>query len=169
MSSDIPANRPTPMADKHLSSTVGQYLRVVHRALQEHSRRIEKEFGVSAAQLAALWELSAHPGCRVSELSQALTLHQSTTSNMLDKLEKKGLVERRRGGPDQRVVKVFLSATAQDILARAPRPTQDAISAALERLPQPELAALQHGLASLIGHMDGTAREAALSELANGL
>ena len=130
------------MADIRLSSTVGQYLRVVHRAMQEHSRRIEKEFGVSAAQLTALWELSAHPGCRVSELSQALTLHQSTTSNMLDKLEKKGLVKRCRGGPDQRVVKVFLSATAQEILSHAPRPAQDAISAALARLPQTELAEL---------------------------
>ncbi len=153
------------MADIGLSSSVGHYLRVVHRAMQEHSRRIEKEFGVSAAQLTALWELSAHPGCRVSELSQALTLHQSTTSNMLDKLEKKGLVERRRGGPDQRVVKVFLSAAAQKILSRAPRPAQDVISAALARLPQAELAELERGLAGLIGHMDGST----LDDMANGL
>lgn len=86
---------------------VVQQLRIVYRAMQEHSRWVEKQCGVTAAQLWALWELAARPGMRVSELSQALSLHQSTTSNLLDKLEKKDLVARRRGGPDQRVAIIY--------------------------------------------------------------
>lgn len=141
---------------------VVQQLRIVYRAMQEHSRWVEKQCGVTAAQLWALWELSARPGLRVSELSQALSLHQSTTSNLLDKLEKKGLVARRRGGPDQRVVQIDLTAAGETIVARAPRPAQGAISAALARLPATELAGLERGLAALIGCMEGADPAAAL-------
>lgn len=148
---------------------VVQLLRVVYRAMQDHSRQIEKAFGVSAAQLAALWALSEQPGARVSGLSQTLALHQSTTSNMLDKLEKKGLVERHRGGPDQRVVQVFISAAGQQVLQRAPRPGQDAISAALTRLPNTELLQLQRSLMALIARMDSADREAALRDMTDGL
>lgn len=151
-------------AEDHEPQTrvVVQQLRIVYRAMQEHSRWVEKQCGVTAAQLWALWELAARPGLRVSELSQALSLHQSTTSNLLDKLEKKGLVERRRGGPDQRVVQVALTSAGTDIVARAPRPAQGAISAALARLPAAELAGLERGLAELIGRMEGADHAAAL-------
>ncbi|MFP5504721.1 MAG: MarR family winged helix-turn-helix transcriptional regulator [Gammaproteobacteria bacterium] len=144
---------------------VVQQLRIVYRAMQEHSRWVEKQCGVTAAQLWALWELAARPGLRVSELSQALSLHQSTTSNLLDKLEKKDLVARRRGGPDQRVVQIDLTATGADIVARAPRPAQGAISAALAHLPEAELAGLERGLAALIGCMEGADPGAALRPL----
>lgn len=50
---------------------VVQQLRIVNRAMQEHSRWVERQCGVSAAQLWALLELAAQPGLRVSELSQA--------------------------------------------------------------------------------------------------
>lgn len=139
-----------------------QQLRIVYRAMQEHSRWVERQCGVSAAQLWALGELATRPGARVSELSQALALHQSTTSNLLDKLEKKGLVERRRGGPDQRVVQVHLSAAGQAIVDRAPQPAQGAIAAALARLPEAELTSLGHGLTELINRMDGADRAAAM-------
>lgn len=145
---------------------VVQQLRIVNRAMQEHSRWVERQCGVSAAQLSALLELAAHPGLRVSELSQALSLHQSTTSNLLEKLEKKALVERRRGGPDQRVVQVYLSDAGQAIVSRAPQPAHGvvssaAVSSALARLPASALASLEHSLAELVSRMDGADQAAA--------
>lgn len=148
---------------------VVQQLRIIYRVMQEHSRWVERQCGVSAAQLWALWELTNRPGLRVSELSQALSLHQSTTSNLLDKLEKKGLVERRRGGPDQRVVRVFVSAAGEALVARAPRPVQGAISAALAQLPAADLARLSQALTALIGRMEGADRDAALQPMSGGL
>lgn len=154
------------MSDRETQTrAVVQQLRIVYRAMQEHSRWVEKQCGVTAAQLWALWELAARPGLRVSELSQALSLHQSTTSNLLDKLEKKELVMRRRGGPDQRVVQIDLTAAGADIVARAPRPAQGAISAALAQLPAAELTGLERGLAALIGRMEGADPGAALQPL----
>ena len=142
------------MADKRLSGTVGQYLRVVHRAMQEHSRRIEKEFGVSAAQLTALWELSAHPGCRVSELSQALMLHQSTTSNMLDKMQKRGLIRRERIDSDQRVVRLFVTESGESMLRDLPGPGRGLLPDALARLGSDELEQVDEALALILGKLE---------------
>ncbi|KPK40176.1 MAG: hypothetical protein AMJ69_03215, partial [Gammaproteobacteria bacterium SG8_47] len=44
-----------------------QDLRVVFRTVQAHSRWVEKQCGVSGAQLWAMWELFASPGLKVSE------------------------------------------------------------------------------------------------------
>jgi MarR family transcriptional regulator, organic hydroperoxide resistance regulator len=129
-------------------------LRVVFRAIQEHSRWVERRCGVSAAQLWAMWELSARPGLRVSQLSRALSIQQSTASNLLDKLEDKALIARRRGGADQRVVRLYLTAQGEQLLERAPRPAQGALMEALHALPESTLAELTSGLDRLAAAMD---------------
>jgi MarR family transcriptional regulator, organic hydroperoxide resistance regulator len=134
--------------------------RVVFRAIQEHSRWVEKRCGVSAAQLWAMWEIQASPGLRVSELSAALSIQQSTASNLLDKLEHKGLVERQRGGRDQRVVRLYLTAAGRALVARAPHPAQGALMEALHRLPDAPLEELEHGLDRLAAAMGADPGEA---------
>ena len=134
--------------------SVIRQLRVVFRALQTHSRSIEKACGVSAAQLWALWELHRSPGLSVGELSQRLLIHPSTASNMLDKLEKKAMVERRRMGVDQRVVSLYLTPRGTELLEAAPAPAQGELNRALKALPMAQLAALETGLDALLDLME---------------
>lgn len=141
-------------------------LRVVFRALQNHSRSIEKVCGVSAAQLWALWELHRAPGLRVGDLSRRLLIHPSTASNMLDKLERKHLVERRRTGVDQRVVSLFLTGRGEALLQAAPAPAQGDLNRALQSLPDEQLAALETGLDALLERMEGSDEQAALRPIA---
>ena len=149
-----------------LTKDVLQNLRVVVRTTQAHSRWIEKSSGVSGAQLWAMWELFANPGQKVSELSRALSIHQSTTSNMLDKLEDKGLIRRDRSGPDQRVVQLFLTSKGTELLSDAPRPAQGAIMDALKGMGNEDLQQLNHGLAVLLEHMQVSEAQAALRPIA---
>ena len=146
-------------------SAVIRDLRVVLRSTQTHSRWVEKQCGVSAAQLWAMWELSANPGAKVSELSQTLSIHQSTTSNMLDKLESKALIKRDRSGPDQRVVRLFLTDEGNALLERAPQPAQGALSHALGNISEDGLGQLQSGLKELIDAMSVLEGDAALKPL----
>lgn len=148
--------------------SVVQGLRVVFRSIQEHSRWVEKQCGVSAAQLWTMWELHARPGLRVSELSRALSIHQSTASNMLDKLERKQLVQRQRRGPDQRVVQLYLTDKGRDLVEHAPRPAQGALSNGLMALPDPVLAGLNDNIAALVKAMDLADHAAALEPLSGG-
>lgn len=136
-----------------VAKTIVQDLRVVVRTIQAHSRWVEKQCGVSGVQLWAMWELFASPGQKVSELSKALSIHQSTASNMLDKLEEKSLIRRDRNGPDQRVVHLYLTNQGSNLLSEAPRPAQGAVQDALKSMSDDELGLLKKGLDALINHM----------------
>ena len=142
-----------------------QELRIVVRTTQAHSRWIEKECGVSGVQLWAMWELFAQPGQKVSDLSRALSIHQSTASNMLDKLEKKQLIRRNRSGPDQRVVQLYLTPQGTELLSTAPRPAQGAVMDAMKHMNDEELQQLKTGLAALIGHMSVAADDGAMKPI----
>jgi len=143
-------------------SKVLQSLRKVFRSIQAHSRWVEKQCGVSAAQLWAMWELFTEPGLRVSELSTLMSIHQSTASNMLDKLEDKGLVRRERRGPDQRVVRLYLTEAGTRLLADAPRPAQGALIHSLNQLSDETLEQLESGLEHLLKSMDADENEAGM-------
>ena len=125
-------------------------IRITHQALQAHSQSVEKEYSVSAAHLWAMWELFRFPGSTVSDLAAALIIHNSTASNMLDKLEKKMLVRRERAGLDKRVVRLYLTSTGLELLATAPRPAQGPVTDALARLPDISLRWLVVELGRLI-------------------
>lgn len=139
-----------------------QHLRVIVRTTQAHSRWIERSSGVSGAQLWAMWELFARPGQKVSQLSKALSIHQSTTSNMLDKLEEKALIRRDRSGPDQRVVRLFLTSKGTELLSDAPRPAQGAIYDAMHSMADEDLQQLNQGLLALLKNMKVSEENAAM-------
>jgi DNA-binding MarR family transcriptional regulator len=124
--------------------------RIIFRSVQDHSRTVEKESGISSAQLWMLWELFSEPGLTVSALARVLSIHQSTSSNMLDKIQKKGLVFRDRSLDDQRIVRLYLPDTGAALLAKAPRPAQGALFDVLLHLPDKVLSELESGLHQLI-------------------
>ena len=133
--------------------SVIRQLRVIIRALQGHSRKVERACGISAAQLWALWELQRSPGLNVSDLSRRLSVHPSTASNLLDKLEQGGLVERRRRERDQRVVRLFVTEMGRELLTRAPAAPQGELNRALQNMDPAQLTALDKGLGALVETM----------------
>jgi len=124
--------------------------RELFRVSQQHFQRIETDCGVSGAQVWALSELEARPGQRISELAQSLSVHLSTASNLLDKLEAKNLVRRERTSSDQRVVKVYLTPEGRRVVSRAPRPAEGVIPDALRKMPEEALRRLHRDLEQLL-------------------
>ncbi|WP_394780450.1 MarR family winged helix-turn-helix transcriptional regulator [Undibacterium sp.] len=129
-------------------------LRVVIRAAQRHSLWIEKQCGVSGAQLWIMQELHENSGLRVGELAAKLAIHQTTTSNLLDALEKRALVVKTRDTADQRVVKVKLTEEGTATLLRAPTPARGLLPEALMQMDEDNLAMLDHGLQGLLDSID---------------
>ena len=137
----------------HQIQLITSQLRILFKSIQQHSKIVEKECGLTSAMLWMMWELFATPGLKVSELANALSIHASTCSNLLDKLETKGLIERRRSGQDQRAVHLYITDTGSTLLAKAPRPAQGALSGALEKLGDEDLLKLGDGLTVLVGFL----------------
>jgi DNA-binding MarR family transcriptional regulator len=127
--------------------------RVIFGAVRQHFQAVEKACGVSGAQIWAMAALRQSPGMKVSELAQALSIHASTASNLLDKIEKSGLVRRERNSADQRVVRLYLTATGEKALENAPQPLTGILTHALGQLSDDALARLNQDLAVLIARM----------------
>lgn len=144
------------------SQAILKDFRIIFRSVQDHARSVEKESGISSAQLWMLWELLNEPGLTVSALARVLAIHQSTCSNMLDKIQKKGLIFRDRSLDDQRVVRLYLTDKGSTLLARAPRPAQGALCDVLLRLPDKVLSALESGLHPLIDALNIVDKKAAM-------
>ena len=135
------------LKDTELSFSALKRFRLIFRAVQQHSQWVEQRCGLTSAQLWAISELAERPGLRVSELARAMSIHPSTTSNLLDKLERKGLIEKQRQREDQRVVRLTATSAGLRLLSLAPGPPTGILQAALFSL-QPAL------LESLIGDLD---------------
>lgn len=133
--------------------------RLVINSTKRHYKWIEQQTGVNGALVWALWELHQTPGLKVSEIADTLAIHQSTASNLLDKLEEKGLVKRDRSTDDQRVVRLYLTRAGKTLIARVPQPARGLLQEALIKLPSESLRTLDHLLDQLLREMgNGNAR-----------
>ncbi|WP_157315025.1 MarR family winged helix-turn-helix transcriptional regulator [Chitinibacter sp. GC72] len=136
-----------------LDVEVLKQFRIVFRSVRKHFQSVEHELGISGAQLWALSEIDAQPGLTLSVLAKAMSLHQSTTSNLVEKLVSSGLVERKRSSQDARSVRLYPTQYGADKLSLAPHPVKGLLPDALGRLPAPALARLHESLSSLLDTM----------------
>lgn len=140
-------------------------LRIVIRAAQRHSNWVEKQCGVTGAQLWVMQELHDSPGLRVGEVSQRLAVHQTTTSNLVEALVRKGYVTKVRGTEDQRVVKLTLSDLGREVIARAPMPARGLLPESLQKLDAAQLRNLNTSLQALLDVMERADESFALQPL----
>jgi len=93
--------------------TVGQLLAQVCR-LASHRLRVHMEkIGLHKGQGFALIHLWHHEGIPQRELSRAMHISPASVTNMLQRMERGGLITRERDQEDQRVVRVFLTDKAK--------------------------------------------------------
>jgi DNA-binding MarR family transcriptional regulator len=148
-----PDHTPRSAAQEQKIIDVLKQFRIVLRSVKQHFSWIEAQCGVSGAQLWALGKIAESPGIKVSELAKALAIHQSTASNMLDRIESLGLVRRERIAADQRVVRLYLTDQGREVLSKAPQPFQGVLPDALASVPDSTLTALHRQLETLIDAM----------------
>jgi len=145
-----------------------QKFRIVFSSVKKHFRDVEALCGVSGVHLWAIAEISHNPGLRVTELAQSLSMHQSTTSNLLGEIERMGYIKKERTRDDQRVVRLYLTKKGDGLVARAPRPMIGVLPDALQRLPDKKLVSLNDSMDALIAlmqHKDKSAATRPLSEI----
>ena len=140
-------------AQRDAALEVLKKFRQVFRAAKLHFSAVEKRAGVTGAQLWALCELDEQPGVRVTDLAAAMALHQSTVSNLIDKLMRKRLIRRDRGDIDGRVVRLYLTAAGERVVRSAPQPARGVLPDALEHLPPTMLRGLDQQLGNLLRRM----------------
>lgn len=140
-------------------------LRVVIRAAQRHSAWVEKQCGISGAQLWVMQEVHDAPGARVGEIASRLAIHQTTMSNLLNGLVRQGYIVKSRDENDQRVVKLTLSEDGKRLLEQAPKPARGLLPEALLQMDDAALSELNRGLCHLTDSIDSMDEEYSLQPL----
>lgn len=142
-----------------------QQLRVVVRLAGSHSAQAERSTGIPGAQLWALHEVSQADGLRVGELAARLRVHQTTASNLLNRLEAGGLVRKGRSPDDQRIVNIHLSAAGRRALKAAATPARGLLPNVLGGMSAAQLRTVHAGLAVLVECLGGFDPELAAKPL----
>lgn len=140
----------TDKASSNLPLEVLGLFRIIFKSASKHFEEIEKSVGVSGAQLWALSEIANTDALTVNGLAKVMALHQSTTSNLLEKLESRGLVTRIRSTRDRRVVVLQATDSGKAALAQAPGPFRGILPDALMRMEPEDLQLLKHSLEALM-------------------
>lgn len=95
-------------------------LRKITQAIDLHSKGLSRKYGLTGPQLLILRQLSTHENISVTELGRSISLSQGTVTEILSRLENKGLVVRRRSEADKRRATLGITPQARKILETAP-------------------------------------------------
>ncbi len=133
-----------------------EQLRVIVRLASAHSAGLERSTGLPGAQLWALHEVAEADGLSVGDLAQRLRVHQTTVSNLLNRLEARALVKKGRSPEDGRIVRVHLTAAGRRLLKKAPGPSaRGLLPSVLDEMDAAQLKKVHAGLALLLDRLGG--------------
>jgi DNA-binding MarR family transcriptional regulator len=119
---------------KDISEQVVIALRRIIRAVDLHSRRLAQEFGLTGPQVVLLKELLRHGEMHVAELAKSVNLSHATVTDILNRLEKRGLIERTRSLVDRRRIIVTPTDQAISLVEKSPPLLHEQFSEQLAKL-----------------------------------
>jgi len=129
-------------------------MRQILRKTDIHARDLARAAGLTASQRMLLQVLEEEGESRAGVLATRLGITQATTTNILDRLEKAGLVQRRRYDSDKRRVLVSLTKEGFSRLSAAPDGLQELFADRFDQLEPWEqsmtIAALER-ISSMLG------------------
>jgi DNA-binding MarR family transcriptional regulator len=132
-----------------------QQFRVIYGSMRQHFRAIEDRCGLSGSQMWILQEIQRSPEVGVTELAGRMGIHQSTCSQLVDKLVARQYLLKSRQTADHRRVGLRITARGGDALAALPGPAEGLLPEALAAIPEVALKTLNIHLSELIRHLPG--------------
>ena len=114
-----------------------------------------RPLGASLQEWRVLAALREKDGRRMGDLSETTSIEVSTLTRLVDNMEKKGLVARRRDNGDARVVSLFVTAAGRRLTQRILPIAERYETVALKGFEPREAEALKAALRRLYANMDG--------------
>jgi DNA-binding MarR family transcriptional regulator len=117
-------------------------LRRILRATEFNARSIARASGLTPSQILTLQFLSSRDEATPTEIAAHASLKQATITSLLDKLEERKFIKRRRDEKDGRRVFIKLTAAGAKALSASPDALQQRFEERFERLADWEQAAI---------------------------
>ncbi|GGM27043.1 putative HTH-type transcriptional regulator YsmB [Paraliobacillus quinghaiensis] len=114
---------------------VERELRYISGIIKQKGREILKNYSITTPQFIALQWLLEDGDLTIGEVSNKINLAFSTTTDLIDRMEKNLLVERKRDTKDRRVVRIHLLDKGKNIIHEVIEKRQAYLEAVLDDVP----------------------------------
>lgn len=111
-------------------------VREISVVVKRKGREILNEFPITPPQFTALLWLNDEGEMTIGDLSQKMYLACSTMTDLVDRMEKSGLVERVRDERDRRVVRIRLLKKGREIIGEVMEARQAYLAQVLSRFSE---------------------------------
>lgn len=115
-----------------------QSLRQSIRAVDQYSKELAAKYHVTAPQLICLNEIQQQEPVTLTTLARQVHLSPSTVTGIIERLEKKKLIERIKDDKDKRKLLISLTDEGHQLIDDAPKPLQDRLAESFSSLPEEE-------------------------------
>ncbi|MCP8617045.1 MarR family winged helix-turn-helix transcriptional regulator [Salirhabdus salicampi] len=129
-------------------------LRYISHILKQKGREILNQYPITPPQFIALQWLLEEGDLTIGDLSKKLYLAFSTTTDLIDRMEKNELVKRVRDPEDRRVVRIHLLDKGKTIIDEVIVKRQQYLEEVLYQFSKDEITMLQSMLNKLYDEMD---------------
>lgn len=124
-------------------------LRHISAIIMQKGREILSQYTITPPQFVALQWLLEHGDLTIGELSNKMYLAFSTTTDLVDRMEKNELVVRVKDPKDRRVVRIHLLSEGARIIAEVIEKRQNYLRDTLVNFEENELLSLEKSLKKL--------------------
>lgn len=124
-------------------------LRYISGIIKQKGREILTDYKITPPQFVALQWLFEDGDMTIGELSTKMYLAFSTTTDLVDRMEKNQLVKRVRNEEDRRVVQIHLLTEGERIIEEVIEQRQSYLKSVLNTFTMEEVETLQKNLVKL--------------------
>ncbi len=146
--------------DMNMETAAGQFKSVneligtIHRAMRHFFECQMKKYNVTPPQFEVLLTLWGEDGLVLSELGKRLSRDGPTITGIIDRMEKKTLVRRKRSMRDRRVIQVFLTVRAEEIRENLMKMQQQAGEHITKNISDDDIIRLETLLSRLLSNIE---------------
>ena len=133
-----------------VDDSYGYLVRRLHASLQRHMERRVQSLDLTALQWGPLLLIAQGKGDTAAALARALDIDTGAVTRMVDRLERKGLVQRRRSTHDRRLVHLALTAEGRHAIGLVPFAIAEVLNLHLAGFSDREVRQLKRFLARMI-------------------
>jgi DNA-binding MarR family transcriptional regulator len=126
----------------------------VDHGLQSLSKRMDAQLGVTGPQRLVIRIVGRFPGISAGRIAEILKVHKSTLTGVLQRLEQRGLIERREAPEDRRRSLVWLTAAGKKVDAVRAGTVEAALRRAMGKLSAEEIEAAEAVLSGVAAELE---------------
>lgn len=131
-------------------------LRRILRATEIYGRKLARMAGLTPVQVRVLQIVMNRPNVTPTQISVQMGVSQATISTLLDRLEAKAMIERRRSDVDRRQINIVLTDKGRTAVEGAPDPLQQKYVEEFEALADWEQAMIVAALERVVSMLDAS-------------